>query len=147
MLSYKPYKPVRICDGKKYWFNKNGILESEKYDNKIETYSFTYINDIFNLDEIRNMSDCQNYYSLLIHCITELREGDCIDRLERLLKSAKGRCVPLPKGVNRFVTKIGIPNYERFPENKNKKTFDFIRVDVNILTNIIEPKKYIEKKL
>lgn len=145
MLSYKPYKPVRICDSKKYWFNKDGIVESEKYNNKEIHYMQPNLFEAFNLKEIKEyVPDCPNVYDLLKRCITRLNVGDSINTLEILLKSITIGKLYLNE-IDRFVTKIGKPSYERFPENKNKKTFDFIRVDVNILTNTIEPKKYIEK--
>lgn len=42
-----------------------------------------------------------------------------------------------PQDLNRFITKINCPIFERFPENNNSMTFDMIRMDINIVTTYI----------
>lgn len=137
MLSYNPYQVIRDCKGKIYWFNQDGILECKKYNSSMEGYSI----DIYKL---MNEFGVENAI-LLKKCIAKLNVGDSIDTFEYIISNTKIEKRELPKGVDRFVTKIGIPNYERFPENKNKKTFDFIRVDVNVLSNVDGRKEYIVK--
>lgn len=141
MLSYKPYQKIRICGGKEYWFNKIGILESGSRSGQWITSQD--LREAFDYDEIKvYVHDSRNVFSMLRLCISKLSVGDSIDTLESLIKSHTA-WMPFPNELDRFITKIEKPNYERLPDNKNKRTFDFIRVDVNVLTNISERNQYI----
>lgn len=63
----------------------------------------------------------------------QMKEGDSYERLLDLVKNTVIEKHELPKGIDRFITKIESPIIERETNNPNKNTFDFITVECHIL--------------
>lgn len=70
---------------------------------------------------------------ILQMAIAILKEGDTIDDLYNYLKILKPKKHTLPEGLDRFLAKMGRPEFVREPGNHNTKTFDFIHLDVYIV--------------
>lgn len=51
------------------------------------------------------------------------------------------------KEIRRFITKINAPQFEREPENKNKNTFDFVRIYLSVLTSQPNKREFIKQNL
>lgn len=69
--------------------------------------------------------------------LARLHEGDTIERFEELLST----CKPAPKnshkpqGIDAFICRIDNPIFYRSSNNINAKTFDYIYIDVSIVSN------------
>ena len=82
----------------------------------------------------------------LVMAIKKLKIGDSIEKLQEYYNGAtlsKKTSEPIWEGI---VTKVCIPEFRCKPENPNKtSTFDYIIVDVNLVTTWEEHKKGISK--
>ena len=125
----------RIC-----YFNENKIWCSmsiedaehylqgiSKYEKKDQLYMSTSLREYFNVSNI--------VYILIT--ISKMSEGDSWSKFIEIYNQIEYKQREKHKNLNRFITKINRPVFERFPENTNQKTFDMIRIDVNIITNHI----------
>lgn len=65
--------------------------------------------------------------------IALLKEGDTIDDLYHYLNTLKPKKHALPEGLDRFMAKMGKPEFVRETGNRNMKSFDFIYLDVFIV--------------
>lgn len=141
-----PYKTIRRCKGIEYYFNTDGVLESKKI------YGCTGSIDLYDTFSIETENEnmflkdmgfkCINLLALR-KAIARLEIGDSIQKFEEIIDNVRIEHHEKKKGIERFITKIEKPTFERTPENENNNTFDFIRVDVNILKNFDEKRKYI----
>lgn len=131
-------KILRSRGGKIYYFDESGIyrsvLLSEVYSIKLDNLSYLrpngeifsywlFIDDLFYVDDIR----------LVIKAISMLKEGDTIEKFKTYLDTVELENHSRPSGLDRFITKIERPEFERIPTNPNKNTFDYIFVEVNIV--------------
>lgn len=98
-----------------------------KYEKNNQLYMSTSLREYFNVSNI--------VYILIT--ISKMSEGDSWSKFIEIYNQVEYKQREKPKNLNRFITKINRPVFERFPENTNQKTFDMIRIDVNIITNHI----------
>lgn len=130
-----PNKVLRYSKGIGYYFNFYGVYCCGKREELLEKG----IGGARSLPYIRHRSDLYqpdigDISSRVISiAITKLKVGDTIDKFFEYIEEAKTNRIPLPTGIDRFITKIDTPSIEREIGNKNKNTFDFIYVDVCII--------------
>lgn len=126
---------LRFTKGKGYYFDDNGVYcsgnadELEKLgirDARRIRYRITR-SDLYQPD-IDGISS-----RIVMISITRLEVGDTIDKFFEFIETAKTNRIPLPTGIDRFITRIDTPSIEREIGNKDKNTFDFIYVDVCII--------------
>lgn len=152
---------LRVRQGKVYFFNEQGIyqavpceeavmvltdashcpLPNRRLENGKFVFEYNYCPDVIHI--VR-----QNYNSNLMQkAITALEVGDSMQRFTELLNTVTFDYKELPKGLDRFVTKIDTPIFERERDNCNVKTIDFIRVNVYICRNWDNRSAYIKENL
>jgi hypothetical protein len=125
----------RIC-----YFNENkiwcsmSIEDAEHYLKGISKYEKN--NQLYMSTSLREYFNVSNIVYILI-TISKMSEGDSWSKFIEIYNQVEYKQREKPKNLNRFITKINRPVFERFPENTNQKTFDMIRIDVNIITNHI----------
>lgn len=144
---------LRKAQGYAYYFNEEGIyckipisevVESaflnvhmfpeEEGDFWFEKYYFTKL-------------ICENA-NLALKIICRLKEGDTFEKLGYYIKNTQLRTEEKLEDLERFITKIEKPQCIRTPENINEATFDFIYVNVNIVTEWKEDRKqYIKNNM
>lgn len=142
ITGFEPGATVRVHRGKKYWFNENGILESGEADSRKDYVKRTALNIC---SETENGRFVLINYNLVRKAISKMEVGDTLGTLNSLLNSVKLEKHQKPTGINRFITRIERPTYERVPENKNRNTFDFIRVYANVISSFDDKISYIKK--
>lgn len=77
-----------------------------------------------------------------------LKENDTIEDFDKYLSEVQLEDNPKPQGIDRFITKIEKPIFRRVIENNKKNTFDFIYLDINIVTQWHESKsEYIKNNM
>lgn len=141
---------LRVKKGKAYYFDKEGIYRSTSAQS-VESLKNSWVidkNGKRRLDAIVIVMENFDYEngSLLIKAICSLKEGDTIEKFKQILETVEYEERPKPTGIDRFVTKIEKPVFERLPENPKTNTFDYIVVDVNIVTDWEEDRRtYIQK--
>lgn len=139
-------KVLRKRGNKLYFFDENGIyrcIPSEEAKAKIAKAEIKLDNLYMIGDdeieyrywELNENIGIQMSYNLLKKAICKLKEGDTIEVFSDYLSTVTLDKHNKPQGVERFITKIEKPIFAREPENTNKSTFDFIYVDVNIVTH------------
>lgn len=147
-VKFVPYRTIRRCKGIEYYFDDDGILKSKNMEycqdsiNLVDTFSIETENENMFL---KGMSF--KYINLLAlrKAIARLEVGDSIQKFEEIIDNVRIEHHEKKKGIERFITKIEKPIFERIPENENKNTFDFIRVDINIIKNFEGKRKYIRE--
>lgn len=141
---------------KLYYFDEKGIYRCVSLEEAIRRNLI--INSYWNLAEFVSEFPCGIWYrSYILDCeidneriiakaICRLEEGDTIKDLEYYLSITKIEKYPKPEGIERFITKIEKPQFVRSPGNNKKETFDYIYIDVNIISHWEEDRlKYIQK--
>lgn len=141
---------LRVKKGKVYYFDGKGIYRSTSVQRawSLKNSSVVGKNGKRRLDAIVIVMEYFDYEngSLLIKAICSLKEGDTIEKFKQILETVEYEENPKPTGINRFVTKIEKPVFERVPENPKNNTFDYIFVDVNIVKDWEEDRRtYIQK--
>ena len=141
---------LRVKKGKVYYFDSKGIYRSTSVQRawSLKNSSVVGKNGKRRLDAIVIVMEYFDYEngSLLIKAICSLQEGDTIEKFKQILETIEYEERPKPSGIERFVTKIEKPVFERVPENPKTNTFDYIIVDVNIVTDWEEDRReYIQK--
>ena len=141
---------LRVKKGKVYYFDGKGIYRSTSVQRawSLKNSSVVGKNGKRRLDAIVIVMEYFDYEngSLLIKAICSLQEGDTIEKFKQILETIEYEERPKPSGIERFVTKIEKPVFERVPENPKTNTFDYIIVDVNIVTDWEEDRReYIQK--
>lgn len=149
---YLPNRLLRAVREKGYYFNSDGVYCSaplkELYmsgmygiiqtcDNKYRAYSFFK-------PELDGISQ-----RIVSRAITSLKEGDTISKFFEYLETIEPNPrKELPTGLDRFITRICPINIQREYGNKNTKTFDFIYVDVCIISEWeTDRKQYIKENM
>lgn len=127
-----------------FYFNENKIWSSISIEEGEHTLSgIQRYNQLFVHDKTLFVSALfLNYFintnkAYLRTAISKLLIGDTWDKFIDIYNHIEYKQREKPQDLNRFITKINCPIFERFPENTNQKTFDMIRIDVNIITNHI----------
>lgn len=152
----------RSRDEKLYYFDEHetvqciSIQEAREKDLK-NLYSYDLCwNDAYSrtrTTEFIHRLFQENYFtkknfSLLCQCMCMLKIGDTTKQLDKHLSTVKLRKECNPINLDRFITKIEHPFFIREPENQNRKTFDIIKIQANIIENWPEDKKqYIKKNI
>lgn len=144
---------LRLINNKVYYFDTNGIYQSVSLSNALEKnfsnlcidmYGKPYLNAYF---FFRDAFVIDNNV-LVQKAIAMLKEGDSLETLDEYLSNVKLAKRPKPQGIDCFVLSIDKPIFGRTPENLNPKTFDYIRIIVNIITEWEQDrKKYIENHI
>lgn len=131
---------LRYAGEQVYYFDKNEIYRSVS---KEKAEKMQFLNRIgvnqrcYDIYDVMSEKPVRYFNKNIWRKATIFLEPNksTIDDFEELLKTVQLQKHERPKGVNRFVTKIGRLSFGREPENLNPKTFDFITVDVNIVTS------------
>lgn len=141
---------LRLYKGVGFYFDWNGVYCSGKIDELERKHvggaqSLRYVRhrgDLYQ-PEISNVSP-----RVVSMSITKLKVGDTIDTFFNYIEETKENRIPLPTGIDRFITRIEPPAIEREFGNTDKNTFDFIYVDVCIIKSWdTDKKEYIQANI
>ena len=137
-------------EGHSYGFNYRGefaCIGKSSYEGKEAKVNEELMADVFNF-----FTTTSAQFKLVRQIIAKLEIGDTIKTLndkvvqERKRRRDKYKEEHPDDSFERFITKIDKPVFERATDNLQKETFDFIRVDVSIVTTWHEDRmKYIQK--
>lgn len=148
LLSHSTECPINIAmrqiKSTVFYFNENKIWSSMSIEEAehallgIQRYNQLFVHDktLFVSALFLNYFTNTNK-AYLRTAISKLSVGDNWDKLIEIYNHIEYKQKEKPQGLNRFITKINHPIFERFPENNNLMTFDMIRVDINTVTTYI----------
>lgn len=169
--------PLRKAHNKIYFFNSDGICEVlptakflDQYDTRLKELGkslWSYgvhlqDDDIFHMTYADWRKPGMSHFTQSIYSAgVWLTPGDTLDDYFHYIEECQayydyvyecrrqtGRVYPMPKGLDRFVTKIDRPNFIRYPENSNKYTFDMIKLTVYTVSTWEEDKlKYFKANM
>ena len=142
---------LRKFKGSIYYFNDNGIY-CEVKSKEAEKMNFSnlhfrkdgtfWIDDTFFTDYINPN------WVIARKAIAKLELGSTIEDFKKIIENTKLDVHIKPDGLERFITKINKPTFVRCPENLKENTFDYIYVDLCIISKWDEDKKqYIKKHI
>lgn len=123
-----------------YFFDEDGIYRKVSFEKAKELN----IGDVYfwGKDNVRIFKWyqlvkplCDVNGNLLVIAISKLKDGDTAETFFKYISEAKFERHELPKGLDRFITKIQGPYIEREFGNTSTNTFDFVYVDVCIIQN------------
>lgn len=142
---------LRKARGYAYYFNEEGVYRkvSAKEVKEIELLNINVGEGNFWYYNVHNIRKtiCENL-NLANKIICKLKEGDTLENLEYYIENTKLEPNKKAEGLERFITRIETPRFERVPENTNKDTFDFIYIDINIVTTWEEDRiQYIKNNM
>lgn len=147
-----PNRLLRAIREKGYYFNSEGVYCSDSLKNLynrgmrgiIQTYDDKYRAYSTYKPEFNNVSQ-----RIVSRAITTLEEGDTISKFFEYLETLEPKPrQELPTGLDRFITRICPIRIQREYGNKNTKTFDFIYVDVCIISEWeTDRKQYIKENM
>ena len=126
---------LRSCKGQYYYFDKNGIYRNipEKEAKEI-------------LDNVYERVDGSTFYMIKNHIawnvdlnilsssLGRLKLGESFDDFKEIYQKVEFKHKEKPKGLDRFITKIDSPRFIRMPENRELEVFDFIHIDIFLVT-------------
>ena len=128
-------KPVRKCGGKFYYFDEDGIyrciLEKELDESLKVKWNYMRFQELYTYYKLGIKFSNLN---LVKKAISKLKVGDTLEVFDEYLSNITFEKHKKPENLDRFITKINNPIFHRTPENLNKDTFDYIFIDVMILT-------------
>ena len=145
---------LRKFGGKYYYFDENGIYKSipeeearnilDNVYERLEGSTFYIMNNYI----VKNVD-----MNLLKSSLAKLKLGESFDELKKIYQKIEFKHKEKPKGLERFITKIDSPRFIKMPENQELEVFDFIHVDVFVVTEwetdiykyILENKKYAKR--
>ena len=86
-------------------------------------------------------------YNELLMIISKIKEGENVETFYEELSTVRTiKKDNRLQEIERFITKIGNPMFNRYPENNKKNTFDYIAIEAYINTRWKnDRKKYIEE--
>lgn len=120
-----------------YYFNENKIWSSMSIEDAEHNLKGIFRRktdeQLYMCPSFREYFDVPNI-AYITMTIGKMSVGDPWSKFIEIYNHIEYKQREKPKNLNRFITKINRPIFERFPENTNHKTFDMIRVDVNIIT-------------
>ena len=150
LLTQIMFLPIRLYKNTIYYFDENGIycsISVEEYKEGKETR----LRNVF----FREDGKCHTFFPWYLtqndiirrKAIVFMEVGDTIDRFMELLSTTKLQKHGPLEGLDRFICKIDKPIFSRTPENPSSMTFDFIHVDVSIVSEDVIPNRieYIKK--
>lgn len=141
---------LRKKENRVYYFDENGIYKSILIE-EIENSSLK--NWKFREDASFYFFNTYHIYiskndNIIKKAVCMLKENDTIEDFDNYLSEVKLEKRQKPQGIDRFITKIEKPIFGRTVENDKKNTFDFIYLDINIVTQWPTSKKeYIQKNM
>ena len=126
---------LRSCKGQYYYFDENGIYRNipEKEAKEI-------------LDNVYERANGSTFYMIKNHIrwnvdlnilsssLGRLKIGESFDDFKEIYQKVEFRHEEKPKGLDRFITKIDSPRFIRMPENRGLEVFDFIHIDIFLVT-------------
>lgn len=129
---------ILSCTRGYYWFfNEKGILSIISENCDPMEYGLKVIRE----ETTRRYSDGEIQRTLL-----QMRSGDTYEKFRRLMRG-EHLYSDIETSVDDFICKIYRPDFVRSAENEKENTFDFIYVDVSILSKEVFPgrDKFIQK--
>lgn len=125
-----PY--TALNEGKKRvkYFNSDGILCSSSLSDAYGKIAGVYKFEDGSLYAMIHYQELigDNSIVLFTKALAEVGAGDTYKNFIQICKHFRDK---RPRDwITRFVARIGTPTVEREPENKNPKTFDFVRIEV-----------------
>lgn len=150
LLEDVSYAAARVKNGIVYFFDKEGIYRKVSIDEAKEMdIEGVCVFGAYSLERFAMYIKKHSYFNdgnLIKKAICKLNPGDNFEKFEQYLQTVKLEHKDKPKGLDRFITKIEKPYFIREPENTKTNTFDYINIDVNIVSEWEEERKaYIEK--
>lgn len=142
---------LRKAGGYAYYFDEEGVYRKVTIE-EVAKLNLLNVHMLgkgdFWYDEYKiRILICENYI-VSVKTICKLKEGDTLDKLAYYIENTKIESHKKAEGLDRFITRIERPRFERVPENTNKNTFDFIYIDVNIVSTWEEDRKqYIKNNM
>ncbi len=149
----------RVSNGKFYFFDSNGkytlLKEKEivRSDIFIGSLYISHSSEKAWYDcetELRKLGEkwgCDNV-AIRKKAITQMQLGDTEETFGNLVRNVNFKKRDLPQGIDRFITRVGKPEFFCTPENPNKDTtFDFIHVYVDVVVNWDNKMEYIKSNL
>ena len=130
---------IRCAGNEIYFFNENGIYEKlsikEAKERNIQNFgnydlSKCYLRGYIELEKILNIDNAL----LIKKALSQIQLGDTVEKFLRILTETKLEKRPKPEGIDRFIIRIDKPIFVRSPESLNPNTFDYIYMDVMIIT-------------
>lgn len=161
---------VYMARGKIFFFDENGIYQSidendygyvdlcgafhvnkNAKNRKIKGILMSRDDRIFVIPPSWHDVDCPRDDRIVKMALSRMKEGDSIEQFEEYLKS----CRPAPaytytiNGIDRFICRIDRPIFYRSHDNLSPNTFDYIYVDVSILSEnaMKERDKYLKDNI
>lgn len=147
---------IRKIGDKIFYFDSEGVYKSTSMKEAInmglsnlhKRYDDSYWVD-FNHYQVKILKNG----NIISKTVTKLKEGDDLEKFEEYLSQTTLESHEKPQGLDRFITKIEEPMFYRVPENPKENTFDFIFIELNIISQwdtdkmkyIKEHKKEIDK--
>ena len=124
---------IRKTNGRIYYFNEHGIYESAMFKDIDDNINLKFFNN-----KMQNPIDIKPDYifdsrmpidaNLMLKIFSLLEEGDTLSYFSKMLNSCDIIMFTYEHSVGKIITKISTPSIERRTGNKNKRTFDFIRI-------------------
>lgn len=144
---------LRKAKGKVYYFDEKNIYqcvsveEAKKMENllnlKIREDGSVYFMEYYYYGIFENLN-----HNLTKKAICKMKVGDTLDDLLKILSNTSLEHRSKPEGLNRFILSIDKPIFVRKPENHKKNTFDYIYIDLNIITKWNQDRKeYIQNHI
>ncbi len=146
LLEKIAYIAIRIAKGNVYFFDKEGIYRRVSVNEAKEmNLRYLYVREdgsiYIDLEKFVQYIPNVTNQILIRKVICKLNPEDEIEKLDEYLQTVKMNVRDKPKGLDRFITKIQKPYFTRKPENTNTDTFDYINIDVNIVSEWEEGRK------
>ncbi len=125
---------LRKFGGKYYYFDEKGIYNSipeEEAKNILDNVYERVDGSTFYIMKsyIRNVE-----MNVLISSLAKLKPGESFDEFKEIYQKIEFKHKEKLKGLERFITKIDSPRFIKMPENQELEVFDFIHVDVFVVT-------------
>lgn len=147
---------VRSCAGNYYYFDENGIYRSIKKEEAIDVLNNIYVRLDGSTYYIEDMHILYNMDANILRMAAKrLQVGETFEKFKELYETIEMQHHDMPQGLDRFITRIGLPEFIKSPEYKDRDVFDYIYVDVYIVTEwetdikeyIIEHQKEIKRRV
>lgn len=128
-------KAVRSLRGEYYYFDEHGIYQKVK-----EKEALKILKNVF------QRIDGSTYYGLYPEiyrlenanifrsAISKMQVGQTFEDFKEIYGKTEIKRKEKPKGLDRFILKIDSPVFVRLPENSKPDVFDYIHVDVFVVS-------------
>ncbi len=128
-------KAVRSLKGEYYYFDKNGIYQkvNEKEALKILKNVFQRIDGSTYYELYPEIYRLENANIFRV-AISKMKVGQTFEEFEVIYANTEIVKHEKPKGLDRFILTIDSPVFIRLPENLKRSTFDYIHIDVFVVS-------------